>query len=48
MAPLLQVSCPAHRYHAVQSGSQVLVCPTRNVTGDVMPHAPRDHAALIP
>ena len=39
MALLLQISCPAHRYHAVQLSSQVPVCPTRNVTGDVMPLA---------
>ena len=37
MALLLQVSCPAHRYRTLSS--QVPVCPTRNVTGDVMPLA---------
>ena len=39
MVLLLQVSCPAHCYHAVQLARKSLRVPTRNVTGDVMPLA---------
>ena len=39
MALFLQVSCPAHRYHAVQLAHMFPACPTRNVTVDVMPLA---------
>ena len=39
MVLLLQVPCPARRYHAVQLGHKFLCVPIRNDTGDVMPLA---------
>ena len=39
MVLLLQASCPAHCYQAVQSAHDFTAGSTRNVTGDVMPLA---------